>query len=95
MTVRDLAWRHKQHDALMILSVWASVLTMVILPALTFVSTCLAVQEVGATPILVDVDPQTRNIDTGALKNSITKKQKPYWLCTSTADRAIWLVLRD
>ena len=48
----------------------------VILPALTFVSTCLAVQEVGATPILVDVDPLTRNIDTGALENSITKKTK-------------------
>lgn len=48
----------------------------VILPALTFVSTCLAVQEVGATPILVDVDPLTRNIDTAAIEASITEKTK-------------------
>ena len=48
----------------------------VILPALTFVSTCLAVMEVGAKPILVDVDPLTRNIDTTALENSVTKKTK-------------------
>jgi len=48
----------------------------VILPALTFVSTCLAVLEVGATPILVDVDPLTRNIDTTAIENSVTKKTK-------------------
>ena len=48
----------------------------VIIPALTFVSTCLAVQEVGATPVLADVNPLTRNIDTSSLENRITKKTK-------------------
>src|SRR5262245_19185876 len=35
----------------------------VLLPANTFIATALAVSYVGATPILVDVDPATHTID--------------------------------
>ena len=35
----------------------------VILPALTFVSTALAVSYTGATPVFADVDPRTLTID--------------------------------
>jgi len=35
----------------------------VIVPAYTFIATASAVTEVGAIPVLADVDPQTGNID--------------------------------
>ena len=48
----------------------------VIVPAMTFVATALAVTKVGAVPTFVDVDPQTANIDTMELGASFTERTK-------------------
>ncbi|HAJ56580.1 MAG TPA: erythromycin biosynthesis sensory transduction protein eryC1 [Candidatus Omnitrophica bacterium] len=48
----------------------------VIAPANTFVATVLAISYVGARPVLVDVDPQTFNIDFDDLEKKITPKTK-------------------
>jgi dTDP-4-amino-4,6-dideoxygalactose transaminase len=44
----------------------------VIVPAHTFIATALAVDEVGATPVLVDVEPDTGLIDVGRVAEAIT-----------------------
>lgn len=46
----------------------------VILPANTFIATVEAVQNLGATPVLVDCESATWNIDAGLVKNAITDK---------------------
>lgn len=48
----------------------------VILPANTFIATALAVSYAGATPILVDADEQTYNIDVKQIEQKITDKTK-------------------
>lgn len=48
----------------------------VITQANTFISTALPILELGATPILVDIDPKTYQIDTATLEKAITKKTK-------------------
>ncbi|MDP1734548.1 MAG: DegT/DnrJ/EryC1/StrS aminotransferase family protein [Sulfuritalea sp.] len=48
----------------------------VITTPLTWVATANVILEVGATPILVDVDPVTRNIDLDALEAAITPQTK-------------------
>ncbi|MBA3065270.1 aminotransferase class I/II-fold pyridoxal phosphate-dependent enzyme, partial [bacterium] len=48
----------------------------VIVPALTFVATVNPVLYVGATPVIVDVDPETWNICPNEIKKAITKKTK-------------------
>lgn len=48
----------------------------VITPAHTFIATILAIQEVGATPILVDANPLTYNIDEMKIGSKITSKTK-------------------
>ncbi|MEH0158694.1 DegT/DnrJ/EryC1/StrS family aminotransferase [Limibacter armeniacum] len=48
----------------------------VIVPALTFAATGLAVIHTGATPIFVDVIPETGNISPSQVKNAITSKTK-------------------
>lgn len=48
----------------------------VIVPANTFIATVLAVSYVGATPILVDADPVTYNIDSNKIKAKITERTK-------------------
>ena len=47
----------------------------VIVPAHTFVATCSAVVNVGATPVLVDV-AEDFNIDAGRIEEAVTKKTK-------------------
>lgn len=47
----------------------------VIVPAHTFVASCSAVVNVGATPVLVDVAPDF-NIDVGKIEDAITKKTR-------------------
>jgi len=47
----------------------------VIVPAHTFVATCSAVVNAGATPVLVDVGPDF-NIDAGKVEDAITEKTK-------------------
>ncbi len=42
----------------------------------TFISTALAISYVGATPRLVDIDPDSYNIDVDKIEKAITKKTK-------------------
>ena len=48
----------------------------VITTALTFCATVNAIIHAGATPVLVDVDPVTMNMDAGQVKASITDRTK-------------------
>jgi dTDP-3-amino-3,4,6-trideoxy-alpha-D-glucose transaminase len=48
----------------------------VIVPAHTFVATALAVDEVGATPVLVDVEPDTGLMDPNRVAASITARTR-------------------
>lgn len=48
----------------------------VILPANTFVATLVGVERAGATPILVDCDPETALMDLAATEAAITEKTK-------------------
>lgn len=48
----------------------------VILPVLTFVAPVNAVRYVGATPIFIDIDPNTWNIDPTQIEAKITPKTK-------------------
>lgn len=45
--------------------------TKVVVPTWTFVSTALAVERVGCMPVLVDVDPDTLNIDPAHLQDAL------------------------
>ncbi len=48
----------------------------VIIPAFTMIATAFAVVYTGATPVLVDSEPATWNIDTDKIEEKITKKTK-------------------
>lgn len=48
----------------------------VLVPSQTFIATWLAVSETGATPIPVDIDPKTFNIDPNLIEAAITTKTK-------------------
>lgn len=48
----------------------------VIMPATTFVATALGISLVGATPILVDVDPETALIDPARVEAAITPRTR-------------------
>lgn len=48
----------------------------VIIPSHTYIATALAVTYIGATPIFVEVDPQTFNIDYKKIEEKITNKTK-------------------
>lgn len=48
----------------------------VIVPSFTFIATALAVAYAGATPVFVEVDPETALIDPALIEAAITKKTK-------------------
>ena len=48
----------------------------VITAANTFIATALAISSVGATPVLVDIDPQTRMLDVALIEAAVTKHTK-------------------
>jgi perosamine synthetase len=48
----------------------------VIVPDVTFIATANAVTLAGATPVLVDIDESTLNIDPGAVERAITKRTR-------------------
>lgn len=48
----------------------------VIVPANTFIATILAISQAGCTPVLVEPDPDTFNIDPVAVEKAITPKTK-------------------
>jgi perosamine synthetase len=48
----------------------------VIVPALTFIASAMAVCQQGATPVFCDIDPTTYNIDPGLIEERITEHTK-------------------
>lgn len=48
----------------------------VIIPANTFVATAEAIVQCGAVPVLVDIDPESYNINTKLIESKITSKTK-------------------
>lgn len=48
----------------------------VIVPAFSFIATAEVVVLTGATPVYVDIDPKTYNLDLKAMEKAITKKTK-------------------
>lgn len=48
----------------------------VIVPANTFIATVLAITQVGATPVFVDANKDSYNIDTSKIEEAITEKTK-------------------
>jgi dTDP-4-amino-4,6-dideoxygalactose transaminase len=48
----------------------------VIVPAISFVSTAMAVSRVGATPVFVDIEEQSYNIDPQRIRAAITPRTK-------------------
>lgn len=48
----------------------------VIVPTLTYIATANAVRYCGATPVLVDSEPRTMNIDPGLIEERITSRTK-------------------
>lgn len=48
----------------------------VITPVNSFISTTFAITELGATPVFVDIDPTTHQIDVDGARKKITKKTK-------------------
>ncbi|MCK5580192.1 MAG: DegT/DnrJ/EryC1/StrS family aminotransferase [Candidatus Omnitrophica bacterium] len=48
----------------------------IILPSFTFIATALCVSYTGATPVFVDVEQETYNIDSESFKKAITPKTK-------------------
>jgi dTDP-4-amino-4,6-dideoxygalactose transaminase len=61
----------------------------VITAANTFIATTLAISNTGATPVLVDCDPETYNIDATKIEAAITSRTKaimPVHLYGQTAD---------
>jgi UDP-2-acetamido-2-deoxy-ribo-hexuluronate aminotransferase len=48
----------------------------VIVPSFTFFATAEAVSLVGATPVFIDIDPQTYNMDPAFIEKALTKKSK-------------------
>jgi dTDP-4-amino-4,6-dideoxygalactose transaminase len=48
----------------------------IILPANTYIATALAVSAVGARPVLVDIDPETYNIDPALVEDAVTSRTR-------------------
>jgi dTDP-4-amino-4,6-dideoxygalactose transaminase len=48
----------------------------VIIPANTFIATAFAVSHTGATPVLVDCDPESYNIDPGLIEEALTARTR-------------------
>lgn len=48
----------------------------VIMPSFTIISCAIAVLRLGAKPVLIDIDPETWNIDVSQIESTITSKTK-------------------
>ena len=62
------------HLALMILGIGPG--DEVIVPSLSFVATANAIRHAGATPVFVDIDPRTYNLDPDRLEGAITPRTR-------------------
>ena len=70
----------------------------VLLPAMTFVATANAIEDVGATPVFVDSEPGTGNIDLDAARAAITPRTRaiiPVHLAGRPVDVDALNALRD
>lgn len=63
----------------------------VITAANTFIATAFAISNTGAVPVLVDVDPETCNIDPDAVRSAITSRTKALIPSISTACPPTWI----
>ena len=67
---------------------------VVIVPANTYIATALAISAAGATPVLVDCDPETYNIDVNLIESAInpsTRAILPVHLTGQSADMDVIL----
>jgi len=63
----------------------------VILPTFTIISCILQILRAGATPVLVDSDPLTWNLDVTQIEAKRSPRvPRPSWWCISTACQWIW-----
>jgi dTDP-4-amino-4,6-dideoxygalactose transaminase len=53
----------------------------------TFIATAEAIRYVGATPVFVDIDPKTFNIDPAKIEAAVTSKTRAVCRSTSSASR--------
>ena len=60
----------------------------VMVPSNTFIATWLAVTHAGATPVPVEPDPATHNLDPEAVEAAITPARRRSCRCTSTGSPA-------
>lgn len=70
----------------------------VITPANTFIATALAIAHAGATPVLVDHDPETYNLDPRRISSAITSRTKailPVHLYGQPADMDVIQTIAD
>lgn len=51
----------------------------VVMPSFTFVSTAEAVVRTGATPVFVDIRPDTLNLDESRIEQALTSRTKAIW----------------
>ena len=58
------------------------------MPAYTFPATANVVALAGAKPVLVDVDPETLNLDPSACRGRSRRGRRRCWRCTSSAARS-------
>jgi dTDP-4-amino-4,6-dideoxygalactose transaminase len=62
----------------------------VIVPSLTFIATVNVIRQAGATPVFVDIDRATRNIEIGDIERKITTRTRAIlrlisWACLATS----------
>ena len=95
-TVACTSWTGAAHISLAALGVGPG--DEVILPVLTFVASATAILQAGATPVFVDVEASTGNLDPALVEKAITRKTKailPVHLYGQMADmRAIHRLAR-
>ena len=65
----------------------------VITVANTFAATALAIMYTGATPVFIDIEPQSHLINPHLIQEAITPKTKAYFPCTSMVHVLIWMKL--
>ncbi len=62
----------------------------VVTTPLTFAATVHAIEHVGATPVLADIDPETLNLDPPVSRVRSRRERARSFPCISRADHARW-----
>ena len=63
----------------------------VVVPTYTFIATALCISYTGATPVFIEVEEETYNLDPKKLEKLITKKTKAIFPFIYTASRRTWM----